>query len=578
MTDQAKDPRLQTLANIAEICARKQVQDFIVSPGSRSAPLTVQFARHPELRCRVVMDERAAGFAALGLAQQTLAPVGLVCTSGTAALNYGPAVAEAYYQQVPLLIFTADRPPEWIDQQDGQTIRQQNIYAPHCRSSFNLPVDHSHPDARWHAERIMSEAITLTTRPVPGPVQVNVPLREPLYPTPGQIVQPLANPKTIEVLPAEAALPGAAWEKLISVWSQSRKKLIVGGMHHAAPAGLAGLQNDPSVAIIADLTANVHQTVDQLAHWEPVLESKSATTRAALAPDLLVTFGGPVVSKTLKLFLRKYRPAKHWHIDPAGRIIDTFQSLTQVIPLKPSTFFETLGQSLDQQQGQVIASGYFDTWQILAEKAYQLQSAVLEDAPFNEFQAVSDCLQALPEPSHLQLSNSMPVRYANLLGLSGRDIRVNSNRGTSGIDGCLSTAVGAAWATDRVTTLITGDLAFFYDRNALWHNHVPANLRVIILNNHGGGIFKLIDGPGNLSGSEVEDYFLTPHTLTAKNTAADYQCDYLYCNDRATLRQQLAEFFLPRSKAAILEIDTDSAVNTAVFRKVKRVLANLTIG
>ena len=137
---------------------------------------------------------------------------------------------------------------------------------------------------------------------------------------------------------------------------------------------------------------------------------------------------------------------------------------------------------------------------------------------------------------------------------------------------------GAAWATERITTLITGDLAFFYDRNGLWHNHVPANLRVIILNNHGGGIFKLIDGPGNLPGPELQDYFFTPHALTAKNTAVDYNCDYYYCNDRSTLRQQLAEFFTPRSKAAILEIDTDSDVNTAVFRQVKTGLAKLTLG
>ncbi len=579
MTDELKQFKFETLANMADICVQKQIRDIIISPGSRSAPLTVSFARHPDLRCRVVMDERAAGFIALGLAQQSCVPVGLVCTSGTAALNYGPAVAEAYYQRIPLLVFTADRPPEWIDQQDGQTIRQEHIYAPHCRGSFNLPVDLSHPDARWQVERIISEAIILATEPVPGPVQVNVPLREPLYATPGQVEQPRTKPKTIDVLPSEAALSGATWEKLLPVWSQSRKKLIVGGMYHAAPAGLTAWQNDPAVAIIGDLTANIHQTAGQLAHWETVLESKSATTRAALAPDLLVTFGGPVVSKTLKLFLRKYKPAYHWHIDPAGQIIDTFQSLTQVVPLKASSFFETLAQAVDGHSGEVMAisAGYFHTWRSLVEKGYQLQSSVLADSPFNEFQAVADCLQALPEPSNLQLSNSMPVRYANLLGLVGRDIRVNSNRGTSGIDGCLSTAVGAAWATNRITTLITGDLAFFYDRNGLWHNHVPANLRVIILNNHGGGIFKLIDGPGNLSDPELENYFFTPHPLTAKNTAADYNCDYFYGNDRSTLRQQLSAFFAPRSKPAILEIDTDSATNTAVYRQVKAALADLTL-
>ena len=527
------------------------------------------------------MDERAAGFMALGLAQQTRTPVGLVCTSGTAVLNYGPAVAEAFYQQIPLLVFTADRPPEWIDQQDGQTIRQQNIYGPHCRGSFNLPVDYTHPDAQWHAERIMAEAINRATTPIPGPVQINVPLREPLYPPSGQLIDPQANPKTIQLLPTHSTLPQAEWQNLLSVWKRARKKLIVGGMRDVLPTGLDRFQSDPTVAIIADLTANIHQTVGRLPHWELALETKSAPILDELAPDLLVTFGGPIVSKSFKLFLRQHRPEAHWHIDPGGQIIDTFQSLTQVIPLQAATFFATLAHLAAEQTDSPLPSDpapdYFDTWQTLGKKASEWQISFLAEAPFNEFQAVYDCLRALPEPSHLQLSNSMPIRYANLIGLAGRNIRVNSNRGTSGIDGCLSTAVGAAWATDRLTTLITGDLAFFYDRNALWHKHVPANLRVIILNNHGGGIFKLIDGPGNLSAAELEDYFFTPHPLTAKNTATDFNCDYFYCKDRITLNQQLGEFFGSRPKAAILEIDTDSAVNTTVFRQFKAMLAELTV-
>ena len=569
--------KFQTLANIADICARSGVGDIIISPGSRSAPLTVSFSRHPGLHCRVVMDERAAGFMALGLAQQTGKPVGLICTSGTATLNYGPAVAEAFYQQVPLLIFTADRPPEWIDQQDGQTIHQQNLYFPHCRGSFNLPVDDSHPDARWYAERIVSEAISQALGPIAGPVQLNVPLREPLYPAAGQVIQPQPNRKIIQTLPAQADLSEADWQKLHSTWQQAGKKLIVAGIHQASPPGLERIQQDPTVALIADLTGNLHQTSSQLPYWELALETKSAPIREWLAPDLLVTFGGPVVSKSLKLLLREYRPQSHWHIDPGGQIIDTFQSLSQVIPLKAATFFETVAHWADDHLPAGARLTYFDAWQSLGKKAHELLVSFMAETPFNEFQAAYDCLQALPEASRLQLSNSMPIRYANLIGLPGRNIRVNSNRGVSGIDGCLSTAVGAAWATERITTLITGDLAFFYDRNGLWHNHVPANLRIIILNNHGGGIFKLIDGPTSLSAAELESYFFTPHPLTAKNSAADFDCDYFYCQDRPTLNQQLNEFFTPRRNAAILEIDTDSAVNAATYRQFKAMLANLSL-
>ncbi len=149
------------IINLAPICARKGVTHFVLSPGSRCAPLTITLARHPHIQTRVVPDERAAAFIALGMAQQLGGPVGLVCTSGTAVLNYAPAVAEAFYQQVSLLVLTADRPPEWIEQQDGQTLNQREVYGKHVKASYQLPTDYVHPDAEWQAERILNEAINL---------------------------------------------------------------------------------------------------------------------------------------------------------------------------------------------------------------------------------------------------------------------------------------------------------------------------------------------------------------------------------------------------------------------------------
>ena len=180
---------MQAVYNIAEICARHGITDVVLSPGSRSAPLTLAFARHPELTVRVVPDERAAAFIGLGIAQAQRRAVALVCTSGTAGLNYAPAVAEAFFQQIPLLIFTADRPPEWIDQLDGQTIRQHNLYGAHAKGAFEFPVDTAHADAKWHSARIVNEAINLAQAAPAGPVQVNVPLREPFYPKAGEEIR-----------------------------------------------------------------------------------------------------------------------------------------------------------------------------------------------------------------------------------------------------------------------------------------------------------------------------------------------------------------------------------------------------
>ena len=189
---------LQPVVNIAEICARKGVENVVLSPGSRCAPLTIAFARHPKLTVRTVSDERAAAFIALGMAQTTGKPTVLICTSGTAALNYAPAVAEAFFLQVPLLVLTADRPPEWIDQLDGQTIRQQQVYGQHIKRSFDFPVALENPDAVWHTERMVSEALNEAVAYPAGPVHINVPLREPFYPADGENLQYGTEVKVIE--------------------------------------------------------------------------------------------------------------------------------------------------------------------------------------------------------------------------------------------------------------------------------------------------------------------------------------------------------------------------------------------
>lgn len=573
--------KFEFLAVLADICAQHGMRQVIISPGSRSAPLTVAFSRHPRLTCRVVPDERAAGFIALGLAQQSGQPVGLICTSGTATLNYGPAVTEAFYQQIPLLVLTADRPPEWIDQQDGQTIHQTGLYGPHCRGAFELPVEVGPPEARHYAERLVSEALNRTLWPTPGPVQLNVPLREPLYSAePVNLTRP---PKIIRHRRPDPALIESDWVDLLAGWRQAERKLVIAGLQAPNPAlaeALAALHSDPTVAVIADIAANLPAESVTTLHSDTILGSKAAETIELLKPDLVASFGGPVISKYLKLFLRQHPPAVHWLVQPDGQTIDTFQALTDVIGVYPAYFFKTLA---DRQKETVAenpgSGGYQATWRTLDAQARQLLGGFFETQPFGEFAAVRQVMQALPAGSNLHLGNSMPIRYASFISLeaAAAGVRVNANRGTSGIDGSLSTAVGAALASGQMTTLISGDLAFFYDRNALWHQHLPPNLRVVILNNHGGGIFKLIDGPNKLPPAELEQLFFTPQPLTAKNTAADYHCAYYHCRDAETLARLLPGFFAAQGRPAILEIETDSEINGAVFQQFKAEMAKLTI-
>lgn len=575
------------MRQIAQLCADAGVDNFIISPGSRSAPLTLALARQPGLRCRVVYDERSAGYIALGLAQQCGRPVGLVCTSGTAALNLAPAVAEAFYQQVPLLVFTADRPPEWIDQQDNQSIHQLRLYEPHCRGSFELPADVGHPDARWHALRTIAQAIELARGPLPGPVHVNAPLREPLYPAEGEREWEEGKPRQgaaeraagwIEALPGLTQLTPEAWDRVMGAWQAAKRKVVVAGMHPADDdlrRALASLSRQPDVAVLADITANLYPAGTPLHHSDAILGTKRAELLREIQPDLAVGCGGPAVSKHLKQFLRRFAPQALWQVQAAGLAPDTYQGLTHVIPMRPAEFFAGLAERQASAAPAPSNSDYAGRWRQLEARAAALVTDYLESAPFGEFQAVYRVMQALPAGSRLQLGNSMPVRYANLIAhIPGVTLeRIHSNRGVSGIDGVVSTAVGAALATDRLTTLITGDLAFFYDRNGLWHGHVPANLRIVLLNNHGGGIFDILDGPNRLPRPIQKTYFLTPQPLTAARSAADFGLDYLHCCDAAGLLAALPALFARRERGAILEIETDMTINTQVFERFKALLA-----
>lgn len=577
--DTSQAARSATLQAIAQIFVEQGMVDFVVAPGSRSAPLIVALARQPGLTCRVVPDERAAGYIALGIAQQSGRPVGLVCTSGTAAANLTPALVEAFYQEIALLALTADRPPEWIDQQDNQAIRQRGLFEPHVRASYELPADLAHPDARWHALRTVNEAIQHARAPIPGPVHVNIPLREPLYPAVRTTsAEPLAVPARSIATPSSAArLAPQAWEQLMAAWATATRKLIVAGMNRPDPALRASLRNlsqQPDVAVIADITANLFPDGTPLHHGDAILGTQQEETLRSLHPDLVVSFGGPVTSKYVKHFLRSRAPSAHWRVQPSGAAPDTYQTLSHVLLVEPADFFGELAQ---RARAMPAVPGYAAAWQRLEAAARSRIEQFLETASFGEFQAVRRVMQALPAGSRLQLGNSMPVRYANLIGHAshGALSSVNSNRGTSGIDGAVSTAVGAALASNDLTTLIVGDLGFFYDRNGLWHPHVPATLRIVLLNNHGGGIFDIIDGPNRLPPELQRTYFLTPQPLTARRTAADHGLDYLHAADAASLDAALGSFFDPRPRPALLEIETDMAVNSQVFRRFKEILAPL---
>lgn len=576
-------PVLQPIVNLAELLYQKGITDVLVCPGSRSAPLTLAVARHPSLRVRVMADERSAGFVALGMAQQSRRTVAIICTSGSAVYNLGPAVVEAFFQQIPLLLLTADRPHEWLYQQDGQTIDQTGLFGSHVKRHYDLPADYAHPDARWYIERSLNEAVTLSRLTPPGPVHVNVPLREPFYPTATESFH-YGPVRSINTLPTQATLSSETWRNLLSDWEQSERTLIAVGQLPRDPALLAILRQiseEWGIPIVGEITSNLPVNELFITHTDTYLTALSTESSQRLLPDLLVTIGHSFLTRNLKTFFRQSgsttaRPRQHWHLQPAAdRIQDSFQSLTTLIPLEPLPFLEKLFADLDYQrflQGDDDDDSrtFLHDWQTIDHQAARLvaQTLSLSEAPLTDWSAVQAVLEQLPDGSILQLANSMPVRYANLCGVAERQqIQVSANRGVSGIDGCLSTAVGAALATDQLVTLLIGDVAFFYDRNALWSAPVPANLRIVLLNNDGGHIFRMIEGSSQQP--ELEPFFETPHGYTARNTAADANLDYQVCDSRKSLRSLLPDFFQPSDRAKLLELTTDKVGNKAEFTTYK---------
>lgn len=551
--------------DLVEICAQKGLKHVVISPGSRNAPLTISFNRHPNFTCHSVVDERCAAFFAMGLAQQLKEPVIICCTSGSAALNYAPAIVEAYYQKIPLLVLTADRPPEWIDQMDGQTIRQSDIYSNYIKKSFDFPVDTDNDENRWYAQRIANEAVELSQFPEPGPVHINIPFREPLYETKDYKGETL--PKLFNTTKTLLELPKSEIESLKTEWASYQKILVITGLLHPNEelnSILEQLSKSKNVAILTETTSNVfgekfNRSIDRLIVG---IEGEEEKYR----PNLLVTLGGPVVSKKVKAFLRSNQPDAHWHINASNDFVDTYQSLTKLIPLSPEKI-------LCHVKSPEKDSNYREAWLSKDSALQKVYNEFVKTIDFCDLKAFDSIFNAIPENSQLQLANSTVVRYSNLYDqIAQRNIKCFSNRGTSGIDGTLSTAVGAAKANpNEIVTVITGDLSFFYDSNALWITPLPNNLKIILINNQGGSIFRIIDGPSKIE--ELEPFFEVKHDLNAENIAKTFGVEYHFTSNNDDLNMILKKVY-NSSSSVLLEVYTDNEENPEVLKKYFKRLKN----
>lgn len=566
--------RYQPIYDIAELCARKGVTRAVLCPGSRCAPLTLAFARHNDIAVKTFSDERSAAFVASGIAHETQSPAILVCTSGSAAYNFAPAIAEAFFQEIPLIIFTADRPKEWIDQLDGQTIRQTNIFGDHVKKSYNLPEDYEHPDTVWFIHRAINEAINLSQEFPKGPVHINAPFREPLYPAKNEKIFFNRNLKVVHANPLSQSLANEEVAEFIKRLKSFSKILLLAGQQDfdddlAKAIEKFSLTNHAPV--VGDILSNLHSNQGVVRYSDTFLGSCGDDVKKSLQPELLITFGKSIISKNTKLFLRKHKPKEHWHIQPSGMVADTFQALTEVVKCEPKLFFKSVASIQTEKKFEAQKKENFKLiWEAEEHRTTQSMNTFFMHADFSEILLVKEFFSQLPLRCNLHLANSMAVRYGNLVGIASgkKGIHVYANRGASGIDGCTSTAVGHALSNETPNFLITGDMAFFYDRNAFWHNYRLPNLHVLVLNNHGGIIFSMIDGPGNVA--ELEEFFVTDQKLTARHLCEEFEFDHLHIDAAKEIKNGLKDFLTFNSKTKILELESSQEANREAYQKFKQ--------
>ena len=538
---------------ISELVALLQahdVRDVVLCPGSRNAPLVHALSHQlAGATCHSIIDERSAGFYALGLALATHRAVVVCCTSGTAVANLHPAVAEAYYQGVPLVVLSADRPERWIGQWAGQTLPQSGLFGSLVRKAVHLPEPHTEEE-RWYCNRLINEALLAALAPLPGPVQINVPISDPgvslLPPTsvahapkqpigmqPGRCIQQLypcrIDAQTIEPLQHRLA-------------TFERKMILVGQESWSAATSTGETFPQSLREQFLCIGESLSNSPVSICSLDAFLASLSEGDRRALQPDLLITLGGHIVSNKMKQYLRSYPPRETWHLSPDPTVVDLFCSLTEQIIAPVGPFLETLAQGLAGH----ASSPYARHWR---ERIDQLPSPTPR---YSSLAVVGSLLSHLPEePCVLHLANSSSVRYAELFRKPRRLLTL-CNRGTSGIEGSLSTALGfARQKAEERHFIVIGDLSFFYDLNALGLPEVGSNVRVLLLNNQRGSIFK------SLSTLEMDRlsqrYITAEHQLRAQGWAESCGWEYLSVHEASQLEETIAHFVGPADRPRLLE-------------------------
>lgn len=529
------------------------IRKVVVSPGSRNAPFSIAFDEHPEIETFVVHDERSAGFIALGMAQELGETIALCCTSGSACLNYYPAISEAYYRSIPLLVLTADRPAAWINHGDGQTIVQRDVFKNHVLGSLELDEDLFEQKALETHQVELATLLSVTKSAWKGPIHVNVGLNEPLYQT---VEKNLDFGKRLAIEPPVKRIDTKAMATIVQEINQSKVLVLCGQMEQnpKLQQELIKLASFPNIVVLVENTSNVQH--ERFIHCIDRTLNGFDPSNEAFKPELLITVGGAVVSKRIKAYLRTAGIQKHYKIGAEFPEMDTYRSLSQAFSIAPEAFFEQLNEH-ELLANSHNFNGKWKAVDIVAKD--RSQEFISEFRSLTDMQVFQNIQDFLPEESVLHLANSSVVRYAQLFDpLPG--VRYESNRGTSGIDGSTSTALGAAIVhPSKQHVLISGDISFLYDSNALWYEPFPRNFKMLVIQNYGGGIFQIIPGPAD--SKQREKYFEAKQVKSPASIAQAFGLQTKTISSLEELIEYLPLFFDPSCETQVLEVQTDDVNN-----------------
>lgn len=532
------------------------ITTVVVSPGTRNIPIVESLGQDPDFTCYSVVDERSAAFFGLGLIQRLHRPVAICCTSGTAVMNYGSAVAEAFYQKLPLLLITADRSPRRLGQYEPQMIPQPGIFEKIVKKHVSLPEVETEED-EWYCNRLINEALLALEHQGRGPVHINIVL----YGTITRFTVPYL-PKVRKISRSYTHCAKDVWDGYARRLLSYDKILIVYGQNLPPPseevAALDFFIQKYGCAVVGDSLSNMRH---RKGLWmaSGLLDLTSDERKKDLVPELVITVHGHVLPP-LEKFLKGGAVVEHWHVAEDGAVVDQFKCLTEVIQGPVFAFFQQMAEVSSEDGGRTSDTIYSDSWLRLRQEVSE------SELPFCDLYAVREVFKSIPSNASLHLGNSSCVRHAQLFPLND-GVRVYCNRGTHGIDGCMSTAVGYAAASDTLTYLLIGDLSFFYDLNALWNRHVSSKLRVILTNNGGAGIFQYNLGK---KGLQTLDYNIAAeHGTSAKGWVESLGYMYLSARNKTELSRCLPE--LAREDVGtpiILEVFTSMKDDAEALRKL----------